>query len=193
MDRVRTLRLAAATLFILAVGQGVAVAQSPTAAPPVDASAGVARQVTLSPAEQVREADIYLARMDQTRASVRRQLEEARAARDVVKTLCLNDKLNQLDVAIRSGRERTESLQAAAKGSDTDLSNHEFTILTVLRQRSDQLAIEANQCVGQEVGVVGESAVTSTVDPNLPTEDPSYYPGFESVVEPPGCASCVGN
>jgi hypothetical protein len=131
--------------------------------------------------------------MDQTRGAVRRQLEEARAARDVVKTLCLNDKLNQLDVAIRSARERNQSLEAAVQRSDADLSTHEFTILTVLQQRSDQLTTEANQCVGEEVGVVGESAVTSTVDPNLPTEDPSYYPVFGNIIEPPGCASCVGN
>ena len=107
---------------------------------------------------------------------MRRQLETARAQRDVVKTLCLNDKLNQIDVAIRSARERRQALELAANRKDADLANHEFTILTVLRQRADQLTAEANQCIGQEAGFVGDSAVTSTIDPNLPQEDPSEYP-----------------
>jgi hypothetical protein len=116
---------------------------------------------------------------------------EPRAQRDVVKTLCLNDKLNQIDVAIRSARERRQSLEAAANRNDTDLANHEFTILSVLRQRTDQLMAEANQCIGQEAGFVGESAVTSTIDPNLPVTDPSEYPTTDVITEPPACASCT--
>jgi hypothetical protein len=60
----------------------------------------------------------------------------------------------------------------------------------VLRQRVDQLTAEANQCIGQEAGFVGESAVTSTIDPNLPQEDPSEYPNTDIIVEVPACSSC---
>jgi hypothetical protein len=190
MDRARTLRLAAATLFLLAVGQGVAVAQAPAAAPP-PVDAGLTRQVTLSPAEQLATADGFISKMETARGNVRRQLETARTQRDVVKTLCLNDKLNQIDVAIRSARERQVALQAAAQRSDVDLSNHEFTILSVLNQRSEQLMVEANQCIGQEAGFVGESSVTSTIDPGLPGEDPSEYPNNNVLVDPPACASCI--
>jgi multidrug efflux pump subunit AcrA (membrane-fusion protein) len=154
-------------------------------------SAGVSRQVTLTPAEQVAQSDGFLSKMETARGNVRRQLETARTQRDVVKTLCLNDKLNQLDVAIRSARERQAALQAAASRSDVDLSNHEFTILSVLNQRSDQLMSEANQCIGQEAGFVGESSITSTIDPGLPNEDPSEYPNNNVVIEPPACSSCI--
>jgi hypothetical protein len=109
-----------------------------------------------------------------------------------VKTLCLNDKLNQVDVAIRSGRERRQSLELAAQRSDTDLSNHEFTILSVLRQRTDQLSAEANQCIGSEAGFVGESAVTSTIDSNMP-RDPAEFPtdpGGSVIFQTPACMSC---
>ena len=75
--------------------------------------------------------------------------------------------------------------------NDADLANHEFTILSVLRQRTDQLTAEANQCIGQEAGFVGESAVTSSIDPNLPKEDPSEYPNNNVIVEPPACSSCT--
>lgn len=175
----------------LLVGHGVASAQAQNAPQqPPDAGAGLSRQVNLSPAEQLAQADGSLSRMESSRSTVRRQLESARAQRDVVKTLCLNDKLNQIDVAIRSARERRQALELAANRKDADLSNHEFTILTVLRQRVDQLTAEANQCIGQEAGFVGESAVQATIDPNLPQEDPSQYPSTDVIVEPPACSSC---
>ena len=88
--------------------------------------------------------------MEQASGNVRRQLEAARAARDVVKTLCLNDKLSQIDVATRSAKDRRQSLQLAIGRNDSELGNHEFTILTVLRQRTEQLTAEANQCIGEE-------------------------------------------
>src|SRR3954462_12721566 len=185
MRRQRILGFTAVTAFAVLIGHGIAAAQAQGTPPATDATAGVTRQVNLSPAEEVKQSEAFLARMDGSRGVVRRQLETARSQRDVVKTLCLNDKLNQLDVAIRSARERRQSLESAAQRNDADLANHEFTILTVLRQRSDQLAAEANQCIGQEAGFVGESAVTSTVDPNLPTEDPSEYPNNNVIVEPP--------
>jgi len=190
MRRDRMFRFSAVVGLAMLVGHGVASAQAQTAPPPSDASGGVSRQVNLSPAEQLQQSDGFLARMEGSRATVRRQLEQARAQRDVVKTLCLNDKLNQIDVAIRSARERRQALELAANRKDADLSNHEFTILTVLRQRVDQLTAEANQCIGQEAGFVGESAVTTTVDPNLPQEDPSEYPDSDVIVEPPACSSC---
>jgi hypothetical protein len=192
MGRQNVLGFTAVTAFAFLVGHGIAAAQAQSGASQVpDANAGVARQVNLSPADQLAQADGFLARMDGSRTTVRRQLETARAQRDVVKTLCLNDKLNQIDVAIRSARERRQSLEAAATRKDADLSTHEFTILSVLRQRTDQLTAEANQCIGQEAGFVGDSAVTSTIDPNIPREDPSQYPTSTLVIEPPACSSCI--
>lgn len=195
MRRARQLRFAAAMALTLALGQGVAVAQPPVMAPdgpPADpnAAAGLERQVTLSPQEQLAQADGHLARMEQARSTVRRMLMDAREKRDVVKTLCLNDKLSQLDVAITSATERREALAAAVTRNDGDLGTHEFTILSVLRQRSDQLSTEAAQCIGEEIGTAGTSSVTPTIDKDLPEEDPSEYPTFKLVVEPPMCASC---
>ena len=173
----------------LLVGTGIAAAQAGGGAAPADAQAGVARQVTLSPQEQVAQADAFVQRMESTRSSVRRQLETARTQRDVVKVLCLNDKLNQIDVAIRSARERKQALEAAAARNDADLASHEFTILTVLRQRADQLTAEANQCIGEEGVSIDEAAVNVTVE-DIPKEDPSEYPATDVVIEVPSCSSC---
>jgi hypothetical protein len=189
MRRQEILGFSAAAAFAFLMGHDVAVAQAQTPQPVPEASGGLSKQVNLSPAEELTQGDAFLARMDGSRTVVRRQLETARAQRDVVKTLCLNDKLNQLDVAIRSAHERRQSLEAAAQRSDADLSNHEFTILTVLRQRSEQLTAEANQCIGQEAAFIGESAVTTQIDPNIPQQEPTL-PTPVIIIEPPLCSSC---
>jgi hypothetical protein len=187
-----TLKWIAIGGLALSVG-GSAMAQQPSAAPPPSAQVGFERSPQLSAQEQLTQSDAILTRMDQAAGTVRSQLEAARAARDVVKTLCLNDKLSQIDVAVRSARDRQSSLQAAVQRSDSELSNHEFTILTVLRQRAEQLNAEANQCVGEEVAFVGATQITTTIDTNLPG-DTTYYPPTDPtlVSAPPVCASCIG-
>jgi hypothetical protein len=110
---------------------------------------------------------------------VRRQLDTARQARDVVKSLCLSDKLSQIDVATRSARDRQTALQAAAARGDAELSNHEFTMMTVLRQRGEQLTAEANQCIGEDLAFVGQTEVTAN-SPDVPGEDnTTEYPSIE--------------
>jgi hypothetical protein len=171
---------------------GAADAQTTaTPAPTSDTAVGMQRQVTLTPKEQLAQADVFIARMNVTATNVRHLLEQARATRDVVKTLCLNDKLNQVDVAGRSAHDRRISLDQAVQRSDADLANHEFTILTVLRQRVEQLSAEANQCIGEEAVLYGETKIVTTVDPNLPHEDPSSYPDNPIISVPPPCASCT--
>jgi len=130
--------------------------------------------------------------MNQAAGTVRRQLDGAREQRDVVKSLCLSDKLSQIDVATRSAKDRQTSLQAAALRNDAELSNHEFTMLTVLRQRTEQLIAEANQCIGEDLAFVGQTQV-STEFPNLPGEDSTDYPPLDPpfVWVPPIVVSAV--
>ena len=179
--------------LLISGGFGVAYAQDldKTAPPPADGSVGMKRDVKLSPDEQLKAADAVLGRIDNASNTVRKQLEQARAQRDVVKSLCLNDKLTQIDVAARSGKDRREALRQAAARQDSELATHEYTILMVLKDRVDQLIAEANQCIGEEAGFVGETKVTVTIDPNLPREDPAQYPENPIISVPPSCASCV--
>src|SRR5688572_8378017 len=133
-------------------GQGGGGTPPGPPAPPggPNAQVGFERKTQLTPQEQLAEANKHQSRMDGAAAGVRKMLEEARRQRDVVKTLCLNDKLSQIDVANRSARDRRQQLQAAVNRNDAELANHEFTILTVVRQRVEQLVAEANQCIGEE-------------------------------------------
>ena len=160
-----------------------------------DAQVGFQRKTQLSPQESLLEADKHLGRMDQAARAVRKQLETARQQRDVVKSLCLDDKLSQIDVAGRSAKERKASLAAAVQRNDGELANHEYTILTVLRQRTEQLTAEANQCIGEEAAYLGETKVTTQIDPTIAPETAPYPPGspgpdFGQISNPPVCTSC---
>jgi hypothetical protein len=167
----------------LLAGVGAGAGAQPAAPPPTpapDAQVGFERHVELTPQQEEAEAEGLLAQMAATAATTQRMLAQARQARDVVKTLCLNDKLSQVDVASRSATDRKASLHAAVTRNDRELSNHEFTILTVLKKRADQLAAEANQCIGEEAAFLGATNVVTTVDTTLPTgeqTDMGPFPG----------------
>lgn len=176
------------SLAILTVG--IAAAQSGEGvAPPQDLTAQ--RDTKLTPQQMLTEANKHVARIEQGARGVRGQLKRARQERDVVKVLCLNDKLNQIDVALASAGDREKSLEALVKENDVDRSKHEFTIISVLRERAEALVAEANQCVGEELGYLGETEVTVDIDPEIPDTDPSEFPDEPFVSEVPRLSSPV--
>ena len=158
---------------------------------------GFRGRVALTPEQQAAEAENIVAFAANASRTVGRRLQAARQQHDVVKVLCLNDKLSQVDVAGKSAQDRRTAHSAAVGRKDVELANHEFTILTVLRQRVGQLMTEANQCIGEEAAYTGATTTFTTVDPNLPPDEPTTYPPIEPVnvppapieVNPPGAAS----
>jgi Spy/CpxP family protein refolding chaperone len=162
--------------------------------PQANGQVGFQRRQQLSPQDELLEGDRTIARMEGASALIRSQLGKARAERDVVKTLCLNDKLSQADVAVRSGRDRNSALKEAVGRNDSELSNHEFTILSVLGQRSQQLTAEANQCIGEEATTIGQTQISREVDPTLPPNDETDRPPYDNIVPLPGdvpsCTTC---
>jgi len=163
---------------LAASGFGVAVAQTTAAAP----SAGVDNlaaerqaEANLSPAQMRAAANQYLPTMEQSAQTIRRQLEQARESRDVVKVLCLNDKLNQVDVALRSTKDRISALGSAADRNDVERSRHEFTVVQVLRDRVQALSQEASQCIGEETGFIDDPKITVNIDPTIPKKDPTGF------------------
>lgn len=168
---------------------GVATAQQPVGEP--DSGVASARQAPMTPAEQLEKARGFVVEMERVREGIRRELEEARSKGDVVKKLCLDDKLNQLDIALRKASKREKALESASKVNDSDLANHEFTILSVLSQRATSLDAEAKLCIGKEVVSVGDSAVQMNIEGDLPGEEQTIgFPAPTMIVEPPACASC---
>lgn len=167
-------------------------AQGGAAAPAPDAQVGFQKKTQLTPQEQLTEAQRRVARMSNQASALQKKLQAARQARDVVKTLCLNDKLSQVDVATRAATERANALRGAVNRNDAEGANHEYTVLAVLAQRAEQLGSEASQCVGEESAFVGDTTVKTTIDPTIAPETadfpvpPSFFPS-----PPPPCVSCT--
>ena len=168
-------------LFLMLGGLSVAFAQTSTATPDVAPPANNGPDAT-TPQQMRVQAQTFMPQMDQSAQTVRRQLEQSRESRDVVKVLCLNDKLNQIDVAIRAARDRMPVLTLALDKNDAENSRHEFAVLQVLRDRVRTLVQESNQCIGEEAGFVGESKVIVTIDPGIPSNDPTLFPSDTSVI-----------
>lgn len=170
-------------LFLMLGGLSVAFAQTSTVKGAADTTPPAANATDVVTPQQMRaQAQTFLPQMDQSAQTVRRQLEQSREARDVVKVLCLNDKLNQIDVAIRAARDRMPVLTSALDKNDSENSRHEFAVLQVLRDRVRTLVQESNQCIGEEAGFVGESKVIVSIDPGIPSNDPTVFPSDTSVI-----------
>jgi len=142
---------------------------------------GFEKKQQLTPAEAAAQSSQIIARLEQAAAGTRHQLDTARQQRDIVKSLCLSDKLSQIDAATRSCRDRNTALQAAVQRNDVELANHEFTIMSVLGQRGAQLVAESNQCIGKDTSFVGQTEVKTDVTANLPDNEetqPTEMPPF---------------
>jgi len=185
--RIMTKPWAIASLTVLSLsGVGVAIAQEGSApvAPATNQVAG-GGEVTLSPKEMLAKVRVAIPEMDQLRASVSAQLEEAKKKNDVVKSLCLDDKVKQMKLAGDTAKDRVVDLTAAVSQNDVDRAKHEFTVIQVLRERTQGLVTEAQQCIGEETGFVGNGDVSVSIDPAIPDADPSDFPEDVLVSEPP--------
>lgn len=134
------------------------------------------RRADLSAAEQLAEAQRIQERGNSLSRRVAGMLDEARRENDVIRVTCLDDKLTQINAHLRTLIARLESLQEASQLGDEGRRNHEFTVITVLGQNLTELDRAANECVGQDLFETGTTRVTTTIDPNVPNEDPSVVP-----------------
>lgn len=137
---------------------------APKAAAANQRAAGPAA-VPATSAQRVSRGRAHVASIQAASQRVQQQLQAAREERDVVRVLCLNDKLSQVDIALRSARDRLGALEGAREGRR---SKHEYTVLQVLRDRAKDLVHEAGQCVGEESGFEVGADVTVTVDADIP-------------------------
>jgi hypothetical protein len=125
-----------------------------------------------------------LEQMQSSREAINEQLGTAREERDVVRVLCLTDKLGQLDITVESAEDRTDNLRDAISHADAEQAQHEFSLLTVLAERATILVSQANQCLGEEMGFLTEPELDVSVDPEIP-EDASEVPVDAFVSRPP--------
>src|SRR5690606_36902373 len=140
-DRVTTATAVGGVLLLL--GTGVALADaSGFGSVPEDTADDPGRSAMaseLDPAQALAAAHETLERMGKVEDTIRAQLRGAREIRDVVKSLCLDDKLNQIDVARRTAADRVSGLEMAVQAKDAERIRHEHAVLLALRERGDSL------------------------------------------------------
>ncbi len=113
---------------------------------------------------------------------LRKKLAAARQERDVVKVLCIGDKLDQVEVAVKSGTERRDTLDMAVSRKDADRVDYEHQVIKELHGHVEELEAQANQCIGEETSFVGPTELQVVIDPNMPASKVADYP---TEYEPP--------
>jgi hypothetical protein len=107
-------------------------------------------------------ADSPLERMQHMAEAVQVQLSEARQRRDVVKSLCLNDKLSRLEAAVREARRARDGLPLGERRADADGQREARSVIAELVAQARMLVAEANQCLGEQAAFVGQTQVSTT-------------------------------
>ncbi|MBL8602201.1 MAG: hypothetical protein JNK72_09800 [Myxococcales bacterium] len=163
----------------MAVGlsMGVAGAQTPQNNPSQgNAEIGNRQTANLSGADQLRESTTVVETIGATRRRVSDMLDRARQERDIIKVNCLNDKLTQVDVTLRSARDHQELLQTAVSIANDGARNHEFTLINIYRSRVESLEGEARQCIGEEATAFDRTVVSLQVSREIATTDTTTLP-----------------
>ena len=182
----RTVQVAVGALLLTF---GVAFAQS--GGPLVDTNSESGdKPVQESATDLLQEGQRWLGRMSADRDDVQKQLNDARQDQDVVKVLCLTDKLGQLDEVIDSASQRVSNLTRAAEQQDSEQASYEHGMLSALRDRVAALVSEASQCLGEELTIVAEPQVSTEVDENIPDDD-SDIPQDNMISLPPVVSSAT--
>jgi hypothetical protein len=155
------------------------------------AGAPDSREQDLSLEQRLTRGNQFVMTIERASQSITRQLQAARKDRDVVRVLCLTDKLSQVDVALSSAQDRVGALRTAVERADADRSRHEYTVLEVLNDRVRVLVNESNQCVGEETGFIGDAEVSVSVDPNLPDAETAFDLNSNAPPPPPNISSPI--
>jgi len=154
---------------------------APSAAPPMSAAPTAEvpfrKASRLSLAEQQKQANDYVEKMQRVEARVSKLAKSAREDKDLIKLNCVNDKLLQIKGTMRLADQMLSSLSAAAARADNEAASHEFAKLTIAYQKVTVLGQDAEACVGEEVAYVGQTRVTVDVDPEVDQQgDPTVEP-----------------
>lgn len=97
---------------------------------------------------------------------VSKMLDGARRDKDVMRADALNRKLTEINAIIRNLESRIRALQGAHAGNDQDQARHEFTVITVLGQKLNQIDQELSQLLTQDKYEPGASQVVTTLEPD---------------------------
>jgi hypothetical protein len=128
--------------------------------------------------QQLQELEAIISYLESLASQVGQKLSQARQQKDVVKTICLNDKKSQIDAILNAARGRMRSAVQAAGRKDQDSCNQEIQLSKMHQQRGQQLAAESGQCIGEDTSALGDGTTTLVlVDSDIPPDEgPGWFP-----------------
>jgi len=136
-----------------------------------EAELPMSKQANLSSQETLEGAKDYVSKMQDVLRRVVGLQETAKKQKDIIKLNCVNDKLLQVKGHLAVSDKAMASLNEAIAKVDDAGRRHEYSRLTILNQKVSVLGTEATNCVGEEIGWVGEGTVQVEIDNSIPAED----------------------
>jgi hypothetical protein len=157
----------------LLLGAGLARAQAPTKPP---APPTLEKAADIPDAEKLTRSTAAVSSMRSALTDVLGRLEEARATKDVVKLNCVNEKLTQVKGLLRISEQSDVALQEAVSKRDSTAAEHEYSKISIARNKVSQLRTEAEQCIGQLAFRTDENLTVEVEVPSGLPEDPTNPP-----------------
>jgi hypothetical protein len=143
----------------------------------------------VAPERYAGEADKALSQM---RAALDKGLDEVKAARaekDSVRLLCVNEPVAAMKGVVRVAENATSDLQEAIASKETAEAKRQFRKINQARQQVDQLLLKAQNCAGSS-STDSTTSVELEIDENLIAIDPYY--GDESFFYDPSTVVADG-
>jgi len=170
-------------------GQDTPKAPAQPAPPTVPAAdISVRQRPALSPLDMLAQARQYRERMDQISHQLDTSIEVARRQKDIIQLNCVLDKAGQLKADIAIADSGMRNLAEAVNRRDDGGSAHEYTRITIVHQKAQLLASEAQACVGENLAYVGTTRVDVEVT-GVPPEDFTNPPAPDHTSDRPPTAS----
>jgi len=151
---------------------------SETPDPLKEGELGGSPRPVLTNEEILAQAETISRRAGQLAERLSKMLDEARRDRDIMRANCINRKLTEVNANIRNVEQRARALRDAITAGDGARKSHEYTVLTVLSQKLEQLDQEATQCLSQIVYEPSASQIVSTISANMPNGNSNPDPSF---------------
>ncbi|MBV69860.1 MAG: hypothetical protein CMH52_00800 [Myxococcales bacterium] len=132
-------------------------------------------------AQNVTEA---LSTIKKTLGFTLKRLDLARENKDIIQVNCVNDKLTGIKGFLAIAERSQGSLKEARAQRDSNLLQHEFAKVMLIRDRVENLKLQVEGCVGEISQYTGNSQLTLEVDPDIRTDDPAVteaVPTFEAL------------
>ncbi len=145
------------------------------------AEVDLSQYLRLTSSKILDRAEKILTEVERSEQSVRELARDARIKNDAIQLACLNEKLIQIGASRKILGERMRLLREAIETKDSSTINHEFIMIVVIGERVARTLDEANQCVGAELAISGETEVKVEVDDLPPISDETQEPEIEAL------------